>query len=95
MACNCLETSKEKILAKLQEIHPEYNITDSDFQNLMWNNIDNPGSEYILTHRFDYTYSFTKVNGTQSKPRTSNININPTYCGFCGKKFVEDEPTLE
>lgn len=89
MACNCLETSKEKILAKLQEIHPEYNITDSDFQNQIYC-FEGPQNT-ILTHRFDYTYSFTKVNGTQSKPRTSNININPTYCGFCGKKFVEDD----
>lgn len=89
MACNCLETSKEKTLAKLAEIHPTYEISDSDFQNRIWC-FEGPQS-VILTHRFDYTYTFKKVNGTDSKPRTSNISINPTYCGFCGKKFVEDE----
>jgi hypothetical protein len=91
MACNCLETSKEKILAKLAEIHPDYNISDSVFQNRIWC-FEGP-QDVILTHRFDYTYIFKKVNATDSEPRTSNININPIYCGFCGKKFVEDEPT--
>lgn len=90
MACNCLETSKEKILAKLAELYPEYNIYDSDFQNRIWC-FEGP-QDVILTHQFDYTYTFKKVNGTDSKPLTRNININPTYCGFCGKKFIEDEP---
>ena len=85
MACNCLETSKEKILAKLAEIHPDYNISDSDFDNRIWC-LDGT-QDVILTHKFEFTYTFKKVNGTDSKPRTSNININPTYCGFCGKQF--------
>ena len=89
MACNCLDNSKEKILARLQEIHPEYNITDSDFANQIY--CFEGEQSIILTHKFEYTYSFTKVNGTPSKPRTTSININPTYCGFCGKKFVEDD----
>lgn len=87
MACNCLETSKEKILAKLAQIHPEYNISDADFQNQIYTFDEHQG--IILTHRFDFTYTFQKVNGTDSKPRTSTININPTYCGFCGKKFIK------
>lgn len=49
MSCNCLETSKEKILAKLQELHPEYNITDSDFQNCIWC-FEGP-QPVILTHK--------------------------------------------
>ena len=92
MACNCLETSKEKILAKLAELHPDYNISDADFQNRIYSFNEDGASDIIITHRFDYTYTFKKVNGTNSKPRTSNISINPIYCGFCGKKFVEDAP---
>lgn len=92
MACNCLETSKEKILAKLAEIHPEYKITEADFENQIYTFGEGPG--IILTHRFGYTYTFKKVNGEDSKPRNTNISINPTYCGFCGKKFVEDEGGL-
>jgi len=90
MACTCLEDSKEKILAKLAEIHPDYNITDFDFQNRIYSFAEE-GPGIILTHRFEYTYTFKKVNGTDSKPRTSNININPTYCGFCGKAFIEEK----
>lgn len=90
MACSCLENSKTKILERLGEMHPDYNISDADFQNRIYSfNEDDNG--IILTHKFDYTYTFEKVNGTQSKSRTNNININPTYCEFCGKKFVEKD----
>lgn len=89
MACNCLEKSKERILEKLSEMYPDYNISDSDFQNRIYSfGEDSPG--IILTHKFEYTYTFKKVNGTDSKPRTSNISINPIFCGFCGVKFIED-----
>jgi hypothetical protein len=89
MACNCLETSKENILAKLAEIHPTYSFTDSDFDNRIWC-FDGP-QDVILTHKFEYEYTFIKVNGTQSIPKKSSININPTYCGFCGKKFEDKD----
>lgn len=88
MACNCLETSKEKILAKIAEMHTGYNIIESDFDNRIW--CLESEQSVILTHKFEYTYTFKKVNGTDSQPRTSNININPTYCGFCGVKFVQE-----
>ena len=58
MACTCLEDSKEKILAKLAEIHPDYNITDFDFQNRIYSFAEE-GPGIILTHRFEYTYSNT------------------------------------
>lgn len=88
MACNCLETSEEKITARIAEMNPTYNITESGFQNRIYTLCDDMG--IILAHRFDYTYTFKKVDGTDSKQRTSNICINPAYCGFCGKKFIED-----
>lgn len=90
MPCNCLENSKEKILAKLTEMHPDYTISDADFENRIWC-FEGP-QEVILTHRFKYTYCFIKVNGMESKPKSSAISINPTYCGFCGKKFIEEDP---
>lgn len=92
MACECLEKSKENILVRLAEMYPEYKISDSDFQNQIYS-LAEEGPGIILTHRFEYNYSFTRVNGEQSKPRTSTISINPTYCGFCGKKFIEDKPS--
>lgn len=88
MACNCLETSKEKILARLAEIHPERTITHSDFEHRIWC-LDGP-QDVILTHSFKYEYTFVKTNGTTSIPKNTSININPAYCGFCGRKFVED-----
>lgn len=88
MACNCLENSKENILARLAEMHPDYTITDADYENRIYS-FEEGQQGIILTHRFGYTYTFKKVNGTDSKPRATNININPIYCGFCGKKFVE------
>lgn len=89
MACNCLETSKETILAKMAEIHPERTIKDSDFEHQILC-FEGPQS-VILTHSFKYEYTFVKTNGTTSNPKNTTININPSYCGFCGKKFVEDE----
>lgn len=88
MACSCLENSKEKILAKLAETHPTYTITNADFENQIYPFDGKQG--IILTHRFGYNYTFKKVNGTNCNPRITHININPTYCGFCGKKFIED-----
>lgn len=85
MACECLENSKQKILAKLVEMHPDRTITDADFDNRIWC-LDGK-QEVILTHNFKYTYTFIKTNGTVSIPKNTSININPTYCGFCGNKF--------
>ena len=90
MACNCLETSKEKILAKLAEMHPDRTITDADFENRIYC-FDPDINGIILTHKFKYEYTFIKTNGTTSIPQNKTININPTYCGFCGKKLVEDK----
>lgn len=92
MACNCIETSKEKILAKLAEMHPDWTITESDYENQIFpfSEENNSIQPIILTHHFGFTYTFKKVNGEDSKPRTDYISINPTYCGFCGKKFVEE-----
>lgn len=89
MACNCLEQSKEKILAKLAETHPERTIINSDFDNRIWC-FNDELQPIILTHRFEYTFTFVKTNGTISIPKNTSISINPTYCGFCGKKFIED-----
>lgn len=88
MACNCLENSKEKILAKIAEMHPERTIKDADFEHRIWC-FDGP-QDVILTHSFKYEYTFIKTNGSISIPKNTTMNINPTYCGFCGKKFIED-----
>mgnify|MGYP001544521021 CR=1 FL=1 len=91
MACNCLETSKENILAKLAEMHPERTINGADFEHRIWCFDDDMKSNpIILTHSFKYEYTFVKTNGTTSIQKNTSININPSYCGFCGKKFVED-----
>lgn len=69
MACNCLENSKENILAKLAEMHPERTITESDFENRIWC-FDGP-QDIILTHSFKYEYTFVKTNGTTIKPKVN------------------------
>lgn len=89
MACNCLETTKEKILVRLAEMHPERTINDADFEHRIYA-LEEPAG-IILTHSFKYEYTFVKTNGITSIPKNTTININPSYCGFCGKKFVEDE----
>jgi hypothetical protein len=90
--CNCLEEAKTKILSHLRKDNPEFTIEDSnsDFDNIVYP-LDGDNMGRILTHKFEYTYTFTKRDGELSRPKTASININPMYCGFCGKKFTDSK----
>jgi hypothetical protein len=76
--------TEEKFLAKVAELNPDYNIVDSGFKNKVWA-LDSGNT--LLCHDFGYEYTFTKKNGEQSATRKGSININSSYCGFCGEKF--------
>jgi hypothetical protein len=88
MACNCIETTEKRVLEHIKTQNPDWNITESGYKNLVLAFDEEPSATYIMMP-FEFTFTFSKVNGTQSKPRTKQISMKGEYCTFCGKKFKE------
>jgi hypothetical protein len=89
MACNCLEKSLETIKTEMQNLHPEWTITDLDWENKGWN-FSGKGNPINLYNEVKIEYTVVKVNGTTSAPKSQKVSMYGEYCTFCGKKFIED-----
>lgn len=89
MACNCLETTLEKVIERHKQNNPADTIIDADYLNKGWN-FSGKGNAINLYNEIKIEYTFQKVNGQTSNPKSTKLSIYGEYCGFCGKKFVED-----
>ncbi len=90
MACKCLASAEKNLLNKLIESHKELLIEDGEFTNRgfkLGGTDDGSG----LYHEFKYSYRPLKKDGTYGVERRSTVSIYPTYCGFCGKPFDEEQ----
>jgi hypothetical protein len=94
MACNCLEKTLQKTLELKKEQNPTWEIGEYDWKNKSWN-FSNKGNPTNLYNEIKIEYSFPKVNGDMSKPKTETVTIYGSFCTFCGKKFVENIKTLD
>lgn len=92
--CNCIKEVEKKILAVLQTKYPNKTYSEVTtfnglgFQNKTW---AFETGQILLLHEMRFESTFTKVNGETSQPRKETVNINGSYCIFCGEKSVKDE----
>lgn len=93
--CNCIKEVEQKTIAHLKERYPDktYNEELNGFEGTgLLNQALSMGENggYKLYHQFAIEVTFTKVNGTQSKPKKETVNIYQTFCPFCGIRLIEE-----
>lgn len=90
--CNCIEVQEKKIIEHLKQKYPgrKYDEELNGWDGTGFKNqaiTFGEDSKTFLYQDFSLKYTFTKVNGDQSKPLKHSLSINPAYCMFCGVKF--------
>lgn len=90
MACTCLDDVLKKHVEYQTEKHKDWDITDADWLNKGWN-LSGRGNPINIGYQIKVEYTFTKVNGQTSQPKSETSSIYGTHCTFCGKKFIDDE----
>lgn len=86
--CNCIIEKKNFLFEKIAERNPDKNFTKNGYKDGFQNEsflIEH--NEIVLPNIFNMEYTFTKKDGTQSKPRNLTTSIVPTFCCFCGEKI--------
>jgi hypothetical protein len=82
--CNCIKVVAKNIVEKMsgrEHLPNGYKVVDSEWVNKAI------FPKEKLYAEFRITSTFTKVNGSTSKPKNENINIYFSFCPFCGKKI--------
>jgi hypothetical protein len=88
MACECIEKMEEKLINYLKEKEPQKTFTDGKFKNkTLLFKADPPRNQ--LYFELGYTETFTKKDGSASKPINRVLTVLTKYCSFCGKPFEE------
>ena len=86
--CNCIKTVPEKVVdykTKKQNYPRGFKIVETSWEH---SSIYPKARLYV---NFIIQSTFTKVDGTESKPRNDTIAIFFTYCPFCGEKYEKEE----
>lgn len=89
MACDCINKTLDKVIERKKQNNPEITILNADYLNKGWN-LSGNGNPINLFNEIKIEYTFIKVNGTVSSPKSEKIAIYGEYCGFCGKKFKDE-----
>lgn len=100
MACKCidqvsgtiLESMREKCAAKKETIQ-EINTWNGEglLGQTMLLSDDNQLCGNVMKTDFVFRTTFTKKDGSESKPRPNHVAIVFTYCPFCGVKYKEEK----
>ncbi len=90
MACECMQKTLDKTIEYKKQQNPNWTITEADYLNKTWN-FSGKGNPNNLFNEIKIGYTFTKVDGSTSQPKSEKVAIFGEYCTFCGKKFKEDE----
>lgn len=90
MTCNCLGEVLVSTEREIQKQNKDWKISDIEWLKKGWN-FSGKGNPINLYNEIKISYTFTKVNGSESSPKSTTISIYGNYCSFCGKKFVENE----
>lgn len=89
MACKCIQMTLDKTVERAKEQNKSWTIIDADYLNKGYN-FSGKGNPVNLFSEIKIEYTFQKVNGQISLPKSEKIAIYGQYCTFCGKKFIED-----
>lgn len=92
MACDCIEKVTKKMAEKLKELNPDYTILDAAFKNKGFS-LNGGGCKSYNEVKIEYT--FPKVNGQISSPKSTTMDAYGEYCQFCGKKHNEEEEVTD
>lgn len=82
--CGCLETVKEKIIERaMTSTTPGYQVLEGDWE------YKSSFPRKRLYSNFIVKSTFTKKDGTTSKPKNEHASIFYTFCPFCGQKYPQ------
>lgn len=82
--CDCMKNVPEMIKGKIAEMNKQtkgFNLIESDFESHSYY------PKVRLYVNFKYKYSFQKIDGTPSNPKSDKMAIYFAYCPFCGKEY--------
>ena len=86
--CNCIKEVADLIeqrIHKQKENTEGYRILETEWENKSWY------PEERLYTNFKVKSSFTKKDGSESKPINEHVRIFFTYCPFCGKEYTTND----
>jgi len=87
--CDCIkkvaENIKTKVLADEAQKHNGFAIVSADWEHQSW------FPQVRLYLNFIIKSTFTKKDGTTSKPRNGHVSIFFSYCPFCGKSIKKED----
>jgi hypothetical protein len=89
--CDCLKKVSELAVKHITEKSTlkNFKVESSRWEHKSWY-----PSNRIYT-RIEFISTFTKKDGSESKPKKDFISIFFTYCPFCGVKIEEEKEVLE
>lgn len=93
--CNCINSVEKKVLEEKKNKHPDRDYppikpySGQGFKNKTTPFTEEGLSKEIIMLPMEFKYTFTKVNGEQSKERKEAIYMAMTFCPFCGEKLGE------
>lgn len=84
--CTCLKDSLETIKKSIEENKTKpkgYKILQIDWEYKSWYPVVRPYFNVIIKS------TYAKKDGSESRSKYEHVSIFPTYCPFCGKKYLE------
>lgn len=90
--CNCIADFEAKLIDRVKEQNPTWELEEiNHFDGTGLQNIAFTfGHGNIVYNEFKVRYTFPKVNGEMSTPKTHKLSLYPTYCCYCGIKLTND-----
>ena len=88
-SCDCIKEVEAKSLNRIKDKNPGWDVDKTN----RWDDTGLMPVTHLFGYgdsvafEFKYRYTFKKVNGQTSNPRTGKISIIPTFCPFCGRKL--------
>lgn len=85
--CDCIskvaDTIKQKVTEDQNEKQNGYKLIEGNWEHHSWY------PKHRLYSNFIIESTFTKKDGTTSKPKKDHVSMFYSYCPFCGKQFPE------
>jgi hypothetical protein len=90
--CKCINEIPE--LIKKQQLEKPNNPDGFKIVESSWENFSLFPKTRLLT-KYEVTSTFTKKDGSTSRPKKNQVTIMFSYCPFCGHEFDAEDKNLK